>query len=162
MRFDPAVRKQIMAVSVGTLLLAVLMIGVFLVIGKFEWTVLTGAALGSLTGIANFVLMAVTIQKAADSVQPFTPEQIEEMDRREEEAEEPLTGSFTKGSTMSESARRSQRRIQLSYALRMLGMGAMAIIGAALPWFNTYAFLISLLFPTIMIRVIGLMSRKGG
>ena len=62
MKIQPAVREQTKAVAVGVCILTALMVGVFLVIGKFDWTVLTGALLGASAGIANFFLMALTVQ----------------------------------------------------------------------------------------------------
>ena len=77
MKIQPAVREQTKAVAVGVCILTALMVGVFLVIGKFDWTVLTGALLGAATGIANFFLMALTVQKAADEMKPLPPEPAE-------------------------------------------------------------------------------------
>ena len=156
MKIQPAVREQTRAVAVGVCVLTALMVGVFLAVGKFDWTVLTGAVLGAATGIANFFLMALTVQKAADEMQPLPPEPEEETGEtpgaQEEEKERPL----------SEGAKRGRERIRLSYTLRMLGVGAIAGLGAFLPCFNTYAVLIPLLFPGLVIRVIGARAREGG
>ncbi len=150
MKIQPAVREQTVKVAAGVLILTALMVAVFLVLGKFDWTVLTGAALGAAAGIGNFFLMALTVQKAADDMKPLPPEpEPENGDRtvptKNEDSEPPL----------SEGAKRGRDRVRLSYTLRMLGIGAVAVLGAVLPWFNIYAVLIPLLFPGLVIRVIG-------
>ena len=152
MKIEPAVREQTKAVAVGVLILTVLMIGVFLVIGQFDWTVLTGAALGAVTGIANFFLMAMTLQKAADGMENYPAPAPEAEEGQEDEKDAPL----------SEGAKKGRSSYRLSYALRMLGVGAVAALGVALPFFNTYAVLIPLLFPGLVIRVIGMRAQKGG
>ena len=150
MKIQPAVREQTGKVAAGVLILTALMVAVFLILGKFDWTVLTGAALGAAAGIANFFLMALTVQKAADEMKPLPPEPEQaDGDRsdpaKSEDSEPPL----------SEGAKRGRDRVRLSYTLRMLGIGAVAVLGAVLPWFNIYAVLIPLLFPGLVIRVIG-------
>ena len=148
MKIQPAVREQTGKVAAGVLILTALMVAVFLILGKFDWTVLTGAALGAAAGIANFFLMALTVQKAVDEMKPLPPEPEDESrsdPAKSEDSEPPL----------SEGAKRGRDRVRLSYTLRMLGIGAVAVLGAVLPWFNIYAVLIPLLFPGLVIRVIG-------
>ena len=157
MKIQPAVREQTGKVAAGVLILTALMAAVFLILGKFDWTVLTGAALGAAAGIANFCLMALTVQKAADEMKPLPPEPEQaDGDRsdpaKSEDSEPPL----------SEGAKRGRDRVRLSYTLRMLGIGAVAVLGAVLPWFNIYAVLIPLLFPGLVIRVIGARASQGG
>ena len=157
MKIQPAVRDQTKALAIGVCILTALMVGVFLVIGKFDWTVLTGALLGAATGIANFFLMALTVQKAADEMKPLPPEPSEEETGETSEAQDE-----TKEAPLSEGAKRGRDRVRLSYTLRMLGVGAVAVRGAVLPWFNIYAVLIPLLFPGLVIRVIGARASQGG
>ncbi len=159
MKMEPAVRAQVRAIAVGVGLLTVLMISVFLIIGKFDWTVLTGALLGASTAVINFYLMALTLQKAANDM-PAMPS-----DETEDDGEDGAASSDRddeKDPPLSEEARRGRSRYRLSYALRMLGLGAVAVLGVVLPWFNTYAALIPLLFPGLVIRVIGARMNKGG
>ena len=147
MKIQPAVREQTKAVAVGVCILTALMVGVFLVIGKFDWTVLTGALLGASAGIANFFLMALTVQKAADDMKPLPPEPEEG-----EADEDPKEGEAAAEASLSEGAKRGRDRVRLSYTFRMLGLGLVAVLGALLPCFNVYAVLIPLLFPGIVIR----------
>ena len=67
MKIDPTVKKETLYVCLVTLILSVLMQAVFLVIGRWEISVLFGNLLGAGTGIINFFLMGLGIQKAVSS-----------------------------------------------------------------------------------------------
>ena len=148
MKVQPAVRQETAKIALGTAVLTLIMIGVFMILGRFDWTVLTGALLGWAAAVGNFFLMALTVQKAADemkpTVQPAADEDDQEEDDGEEKPEAPL----------SEDAKRGKQRIQLSYTLRMLGLGVIAILGVTLPWFQSVAVLLPMLFPRIVIMLL--------
>ena len=61
-KIDSTVIKETGFVALMTLVLSVLLQSVFLVIGKWDYTVLLGNVLGALAGIANFFLMGLTVQ----------------------------------------------------------------------------------------------------
>ena len=61
-KIDATVIKETGFVAVMTLILSVLLQAVFLVIGKWDYTVLLGNVLGAFAGIANFFLMGLTVQ----------------------------------------------------------------------------------------------------
>ena len=152
MKIQPAVKRETKKIALGTGILTVLMVAVFLILRRFDWTVITGALLGCAAAVGNFFLMALTVQKAADEMKPIPqPEAPEdEPDPDEDEKEAPL----------SEDAKRGKQRIQLSYTLRMLGLGAIAILGVTLPWFQSVAVLLPMLFPRIVIAVEGLLMNR--
>ena len=56
MKVQQAVRTETKKIAQGVILLSVLMISVFLILGRFDYTVLLGAMLGSLAAVANFLL----------------------------------------------------------------------------------------------------------
>ena len=64
MKFDRSVTREIGYVTVGTVLLTAIEIGVFLAIGRFDADVLFGAMLSAFAGILNFFLLAVTVTRA--------------------------------------------------------------------------------------------------
>ena len=147
MKVQPAVKRETAKIAIGTGILTVLMIAVFLILRRFDWTVVTGALLGYAAAVGNFFLMALTVQKVAADTKPLPPE---EDAQPEDEAAEP------EEKPLSEDAKRGKQRIQLSYTLRMLGMGVIAIVGVALPCFHSVAVLLPMLFPRIVIAVLGL------
>ena len=66
MKPDKTVRKETGILLLGTLILCGVLCGVFAIVRKFDYTVVTGAALGGLTSVGNFFLMALTVQSAVN------------------------------------------------------------------------------------------------
>ena len=93
MKIEHAVLAETKKVAAGTAVMTALMIAVFLILRKFDFSVLLGAVIGSLAAIGNFFLMALSVQKAADSMPPLPPEEAEGEDPGEdkEEKEKPLS-----------------------------------------------------------------------
>ncbi len=65
-KIAPAVKKETSFIALVSLLLSVLMQGIFLIIGKWDLTVLWGNFLGYAVSVGNFFLMALTVQKAVE------------------------------------------------------------------------------------------------
>ena len=59
-----AVREQTRNIAIGVLLGDVVMILIFALLKKLDWTVFAGAALGSAAAVWNFYTMGKTVQKA--------------------------------------------------------------------------------------------------
>lgn len=72
MKLQPASIKEIIRISIGTLVCDIIMIaGLFLLsqfdIGKFEpGRILLGAACGSIVAVANFTILCLTVQSAVE------------------------------------------------------------------------------------------------
>ncbi len=64
MKADKTVKKETGILLCGTLAMSAVMCLVFLLVGKFNYTVVTGALLGGLASVANFFLMGLGVQKA--------------------------------------------------------------------------------------------------
>lgn len=65
MKLQPDVRREVVHIAIGTGVLFALLNMIFLLCGKWDWTVLLGSLMGSVWAIANFLLLGLTIQKAA-------------------------------------------------------------------------------------------------
>lgn len=63
-KIDPTILKETMYIAAFTLIFSLLMQSVFLVIGRWDYTVLLGNILGACAVIGNFLLMGITIQSA--------------------------------------------------------------------------------------------------
>ena len=150
MTIQPAVRQETKKIAVGVGVLSLLMIAVFLILRRFDFSVFLGALIGSAAAVLNFFLMALSVQKAADSMKPLPPAEEAEQEEGTEGEEAPL----------SDEAKEARKRMQLSYTLRMLMMAGIAIVCVVLPFINSYAALIPMLFPRIVISVIGLIQKK--
>ena len=63
-KIDPTVKKETLFVAMLTVVFSVFMQAVFLVIGKWDYTVLLGNLLGASAAVANFLIMGLTVQAA--------------------------------------------------------------------------------------------------
>ena len=66
-KIDKTIRKEIAFVGIWTLILSGIMQAVFLIIGKWDYTVLLGNLLSGAMGLVNLFLLGLTIQKALNS-----------------------------------------------------------------------------------------------
>lgn len=153
LKLQPAVKQDTLRIAAGTACLACVMMLVFLMIGRFDLTVLLGTLLGSATAVGNFFFMALTIQKAVESMKdapaPAPQEPADPDDPDGEPADAPP-------SALSQAAR---QRVQLSYSLRMLAIIAVGIIALTVDVFHPIATLLPLLFPRIVIFVLGKITK---
>ena len=67
---DPAVKKETGYIAVWVVLLSLVMEAVFLLIRKWDLSVLFGNLGGAVIAIGNFFLMAVTVSKAIEKGKP--------------------------------------------------------------------------------------------
>lgn len=63
-KVDPTVKTETLYIFFFTVILSVLMQSVFLVIGRWNYTVLLGNLPGIAAATANFFIMGLTVQKA--------------------------------------------------------------------------------------------------
>ena len=63
-KIDPTVKKETKYIALMVVILTVLMEAVFLVLRRWDMTVLWGGLLGACVAILNFFLMGLTVQKA--------------------------------------------------------------------------------------------------
>lgn len=118
MKTDPTVIKETKYITIWVVIFSTLMEAVFLILHKWDYTVLLGNLLGGGVAVLNFFLLGRTIQKAmekhADDVKNYA---------------------------------------KLSQTGRFLMIIAAAALGAALPCFNLWATVISIVFPRIAIAI---------
>lgn len=62
-KVDPVVMKETRFIAMIVLILSALTQAVFLIIGKWDYTVLLGNLYGALIAVGNFFLMGLTVQK---------------------------------------------------------------------------------------------------
>lgn len=153
MRIDPAVAAETKKVAAGTSAMTVLMIAVFLILRKFDHTVLLGALLGAVTAVGNFFLLALTVQHLTGSMPALPKDETEEGEQSAEEEKKPAP--------LSPEAAQAGRKMQLSFILRLLLIGLVALIAVKAPWFHPAASLIPLLFPNIVISLMKIKAGKG-
>ena len=64
LKVDKTVLKETKYIAAVTVILSVLLQAVFLILQKWDYTVLLGNLLGASTAVGNFFLMGLTVQKA--------------------------------------------------------------------------------------------------
>ncbi|MBQ9121383.1 MAG: hypothetical protein IJY12_03345 [Clostridia bacterium] len=63
-KIDPTVKKETVYIAAWVAVFSALTQAVFLIIGHWDYTVLTGNLLGALAATLNFFLMGVSVQRA--------------------------------------------------------------------------------------------------
>lgn len=136
---------EILFLTFGEIAVSLLMIGIYLLLGKFSYKVVTGAALGSFVTVLNFVILSVSVNRAIDKV--LSEKGSEEM--TEEEA-----AAFA---AKHQGAIRNA--VQGSYLFRQILMVGVLILAFLLDWFDVLATLIPLLMFRPLITVHGLLKK---
>lgn len=124
-KIDPVVLKETIYISVSSLILSALLQAVFLIIGKWDYTILLGNILGCIAAIGNFFIMGLSVQKAV------------ELDEKD-----------------------AKVRMKASQSFRMLFLFIIAVVGYAVPVFNTISVVIPFLFPRIAIMLRPIFNKK--
>lgn len=62
-KVDPTVLKETRYIALSVLILSMLMQAVYLVVGRWDYTVLLGNLYGAAVAVGNFFLMGLTVQK---------------------------------------------------------------------------------------------------
>ena len=123
MKLQPASRKEITRISIGTLACDGIMIaGLFLMsqfgMGKFDFPrILLGAACGSVVAILNFTILCLTVQSAVEI----------------------------------ENKRKMKARFQLSYNVRLILQAGWVVACFAIPQIHFVAGAAPVLFPNVVI-----------
>ena len=123
MKLQPASRREIKRIAIGTVILDVLMIAAFALLGllgilKFQpLSVILAASIGSLLAIGSFTLLCITVQQAVEI----------------------------------EDRKKMQAKFQLSYNIRMVVQAGWVVICFFVPWLNIFAGALPLAFPKAII-----------
>lgn len=122
MILQPASRKELGRIAVGTVLLTAVMLVVFALLGfagvvAFDYRVWLGALGGAAVAIINFTILCLTVQRVA---------------------------------AMAEDGNK-RARVQLSYNGRLMFQAAWCVIAYVAPCFQVFAAVLPLLFPRIVI-----------
>lgn len=123
MKLQPASRREIKRIAIGTAILDVLMISAFALLGllgilQFQpLSVILAAVIGSLIAIGSFTVLCITVQQAVEI----------------------------------EDRKKMQAKFQLSYNIRMVVQAAWVVICFFVPWLNIFAGALPLAFPKITI-----------
>jgi hypothetical protein len=134
-------------VAIGEALVSLIVMLVFFLFGKFDYTVALGAVLGAGVITFNFLFLSLTTNKAVDDVMAL---------RGDGEMDEEAAAEFAK-----EHAQRFQNAVRLSFIIRTFSMLAALVLAFLLSSvFNVIATVIPLLMLRPIIYVRELFRRK--
>ena len=137
---------EIVTLIIGEILLSLVICAVYLLIKKFDYTVVTGALLGSAVTVFNFIYLSVTTTRAFDKAVA----EIGDNAMSDEEAE-----AFA-----AENQGKIQNAIKLSYIIRTVTMLIALVVAFVLKYFDVIATLIPLVAFRPIITVCALIKRK--
>lgn len=137
--------SEILFLIFGEIAVSLVMIGIYLLLGKFSYKVVTGAGLGSLVTVLNFVILSVSVNRAIDKV-------LSEKGDKEMTEEEAATFAAEHQAVI-------QRAAQGSYLVRQILMLGVLVLAFLLDWFDVIATLVPLLMFRPLISVHGLLKK---
>lgn len=155
MKVDPVVKSETRLIALGVGVLCLFMLAVFIFINKLDLPVVIGTVLGFCAAVANFFLMAFSVQKSAEKMNG-----VEILDDPNDNALETDGEDAEKEKPLSPEARMAKKFMQASYTSRMLLLVIVAILAVSLPFINAIPCLITLLFPRIVIYVTQIIRNK--
>ena len=117
--------------AIGEMIVAAIISAVYLLIGKFDYTVITGAVLGGAVTVTNFLILSVGINRAISRYIDARGEK--EMDDEEAEKYAQENGTSVQAAMMK------------SYFFRMFLMIGSLALALITGWFATIATLVPLL-----------------
>lgn len=170
--------RETLFLTVGEIITGAVIIAVYLLIGKFDYTVITGAVLGGAVTVLNFLFLAISVNRAIDRIlaqREFTPTPIPEASAESaqkadcEQAASEVNSEDADSDSEDEDggeaddeaakfAREHQKRLQaaikLSYVIRTFTMIAALLVALFTKQFN----LIATVIPLFMLRPLLMIS----
>lgn len=139
-----------MILLVGEIIVSLIVCGVYLIIDKFSYKVVTGVLLGTLVTVLNFLFLAISTNRAFDRA--VLARGTKEMTDEEAEA------------FAAVHQRELQNAVKLSYIIRTFSMLATLVVAFLLDYFDVIATLVPLfmLRPIITVEALIREKRKKG
>jgi hypothetical protein len=169
--------REIIFLSAGEIATSVIIIAVYLLIGKFDYTVVTGAALGSLVTVLNFLFLSITVNRTVDKIlaeRDFTPSKTSEPEYPTVSGADLSDGDSSDEADEDEEAepddeaarfarkyeKKLQASIKLSYAVRTLTMIGALVAALITKQFNVIATVIPLFMLRPLLTISEMTKRK--
>jgi hypothetical protein len=135
-------------ILLGETIVSLIVCGVYLILDKFSYKVITGAALGSVVTVANFLVLAITTGRAFDRA-------VEARGTREMTEEEADAFAL-------EQQKEINNAVKLSFIIRNIVMLATLVVAFILDVFSVIATLVPLLMLKPIIIIETLIRQKLG
>lgn len=137
--------SEIIFLTAGEIAVSLIIIGVYLILKRFSYAVVTGALLGSAVTVFNFVFLSVSVNRAVDKVMA---------EKGDKELTEEEAAAFA-----AEHQAVIARAVKGSYLLRQIVMLGALVLAFLSGWFDVLATLIPLLMFRPLITVHGLLKK---
>ncbi len=138
---------EILFLIFGELVVSLIVTGVYLLLDRFSYAVVSGCLLGSAVTVLNFVILSVSVNRAIDKALSG---------RKEGEMTEEEAVAFAQ-----ENQAAVQRAAQGSYLVRQILMLGVLVCAFLMDgWFDVIATLVPLLMFRPLLSVCGLLQRK--
>lgn len=139
---------EIMALALGEIAASAVVALIYVLLDKFSYKVITGAALGTAVILLNFLFLSISINRAVDKVMA---------ERGEEEMDDEVAAEFA-----AKHAAAIQNAAKLSVIVRTTSMLVTLVVAFILNWFDVIATLVPLLlFKPILIVSQYIKGRSG-
>lgn len=135
-------------VAIGEIIVSAAVVGVYLLLDKFDHTVVTGVILGSAVMLFNFIFLSLAINRAVDSVMA---------ERGEGEMDEEQAAQFAENHRGE-----MNKAIKLSQMMRMVSVIGVLVVAFLIKQFNVIATLVPVVAfqPLLMLSGLILSGRK--
>ena len=165
--------REIALLAVGEALVGAIVTAVFLLVGKFNYTVPLGALLGGVVTVFNFVFLSIAVNRAIDdAMKIYEARQAEKVKAQEvseaslepagtdSDDEEPYDDEAAKFAR--ENAAKITNAVKLSYIVRTVSVIATLVVAFITKQFNVLATVIPLLCLRPILTLSELLRKKGG
>ena len=159
--------KETIALVIGEAAVSLLLCLGFLVFKKFHYSILTGALLGSMVAILNFLFLSISVNRAFDKIlaENELPKKddiitdinvnVENTEEDEENTENDAAARFA-----AEHQAQLQNSIKISYFLRNITMVVALVLAMVTGWFNVIATIVPLLMFKPILTVYATVERR--
>ena len=134
--------------AIGELMVSLLVILVYIALGKFDWMVVSGAVLGSIVTILNFIILSHAVNKALNKFIDL---------RGDKEMDEDEAKAFAKANSI-----KVQNAVTKSYVLRTGLMMGSLVLAFITKLFNPIATLIPLVMYKPLLYASQFVKQKRG
>ena len=138
MKPDREVLRETGRLAVGVLIMALVMLGVYAVLGRLSAAVALGGLYTSLLTVVNFFLMGLTVQGITGRA-------------AEKQRDEQEMAAFSK---------EMENRMKFSRSMRMVGLFGLIVLGITVFMFEALPTILPIVFPTVVIRVMQIIDMK--
>ncbi|MBR2650927.1 MAG: hypothetical protein IKD45_04635 [Clostridia bacterium] len=176
-------KKEVLILTLGELLVSLLTVAVYLLIKKYDYTVLLGVLLGSAVSVLNFIFLSISVNRAVDraveseefrrlaeasaSKEDKSVEGSETESGEGSETESGENGDADDDGAAADAARfaaenqmKIQNAVRLSYTVRMASMVAALVVAGITKRFDIIATVVPLLMFRPILTVAVMLGRK--